>query len=498
MSLYLKIIYKFIFLAILLVVMSIVYTKFFYESDVQEHSKIINLVRDLPPNTDVIYIGESSNTTAGNNDLDQRPISDFIGDYYPSLTVSHITKPASHAGIYIGLLEQIPKDAPISTVIVTLNLRSFDAGWIYSELETALQKSLVLLQDYPPFVNRFLLSFKAYDIKTKKERENQVFDLWKRKLSFPYDFPYQNVREWDRAMAKKGIKDKNGKWNQDLTNLACHYIKNYAFQIDTLHNPRIKDFDAIVTLAKKRNWHLVFNLLAEDTEQASKLVGKDLLFLMEQNRKLLVDYYTRKGVLVVDNLYAVDNNQFIDQNWTTEHYAEKGRRIIAKNVAEDLQKFYPKEFEKIEETVFYQTDFFNNCEGNSIWLQMNTLSEKYAFSGKKSSPTGNGNDFSITLSYPLANLPDSLKNEVNIQLQALALSPQHQASIVFEALGEKSKPYWKSFSLKPFLKTTKKWEKVAISFSLPEEVKNAERIKIYVYNPAKGEVMIDDFGIMFY
>ncbi len=498
MSLYQKILYKFILLAVLLIVMSVVYTKFFYESDIQEHSEIINLVRDLPPKTDIVYIGESSNNTVGNDDIDQRAISDFINDYYPNLKVADITKAASHSGIYKVLVKYIPENSQISTLIVTLNLRSFDAVWIHSSLETALQKSLVLLQDYPPFVNRFLLSFKAYDIKTKEERKNQILDKWKEELSFPYAFPYKNIQEWNSAVAKRGIKDKNGKWNQDLTNLACHYIKNYAFQIDTLHNPRIKDFDAIVALAKKRNWNLVFNLLAENTEQASKLVGKDLLFLMEQNRKLLVDYYTRRGVLVVDNLYAVSNSQFIDKDWTTEHYFEKGRRTIAKNVAESLQTFYPKEFQKIEEFTSNQTQFFNNCEEKTMWLQMNTLSEKYAFSGKKSSPTGNGNDYSITLNYPFDKIPDSLKNHVDIQLQAFALSLRHQASIVIEASGENIKPYWKSFSLKPFLKTTKKWEKVMTSFSLPEEVKKADRIKIYVFNPGIGEVMIDDFGIEFH
>jgi hypothetical protein len=47
---------------------------------------------------------------------------------------------------------------------------------------------------------------------------------------------------------------------------------------------------------------------------------------------------------VVDNLEAVDDEQFIDQNWTTEHYAEKGRRIIAANVAKALKSWYPTQF----------------------------------------------------------------------------------------------------------------------------------------------------------
>ena len=53
-----------------------------------------------------------------------------------------------------------------------------------------------------------------------------------------------------KVPAKKGIKNSDGTINRQLTELACHYIKTYAFQIDTQRNPRIKDFDKIVCVAK--------------------------------------------------------------------------------------------------------------------------------------------------------------------------------------------------------------------------------------------------------
>lgn len=332
-------------LVLLLSGMNLLYKHVFFEKDLQKYSSIINLVRDVPPDAEIIYLGESSNNTAHRDDQDKRKISDFIADYYHGLAMYDLTKPAAHAGIFKVLLQQFPEKSEVETVIVTLTLRSFNAQWIHSPLETSLKKSLVLLKPYPPLFNRLLLSFKAYEIKTKEERERDFKKQWvEDKLHFPYEFPYEDVRQWNRWMAYKGISDEQGEIDRVQTELACHYIKAYGFQIDTLENPRIADFDAIVELARERGWKLVFNLMAENMEKAESLVGEDVCFLMNQNRELLKHYYGSKGVLVVDNLSSVEDQLFIDQNWTTEHYAERGRKTIAKGVAAALQTWYPDEY----------------------------------------------------------------------------------------------------------------------------------------------------------
>lgn len=330
---------------VLFLVMNLLYKQFFLEKDLQKYSSIINLVRDVPAEADIIYLGESSNNTAREDDLDKRKISDFIGDYYPGLALYDLTKPAGHAGVFKVLLQQMPEESEVETVIVTLTLRSFNAQWIHSPLETSLKKSLVLLLPYPPLINRFLLSFKAYEIKTKEERERDFKKQWvEDKLQFPYEFPHEDVRQWNRWMAYKGIRDEQGEIDRAQTELACHYIKAYGFQIDTLKNPRIGDFDAILEMARERGWKLVFNLMAENMEKAESLVGEDLIFLMNENRELLFNHYRSKGVMVVDNLSSVEDQLFIDQTWTTEHYAETGRKTIAKRVAGAMKIWYGDEY----------------------------------------------------------------------------------------------------------------------------------------------------------
>jgi len=490
-----KIILKVLLLIGLLIGMNVVYRLFFYEEDVQKHSDVINLVREVVEDErEVVYIGESSNISFRDDDVDKRSIGSFIGDYFPHLKVGSITKPASHAGIYYELLNQIPRDSKIKTIIVTLNLRSFNAEWIYSKLETPLQKSIVMLKKNPPLCNRFLLSFKGYDLKTDAERSLQVHYQWKTSiLEFPYSFPYNNVKDWDRAMAEAGVITKDGSYDEELTPLACHFIKTYAFQIDTLKNPRIKDFDRIVKLAKERNWNLVFNLMAENVEMADSLVGKELLFLMKQNRDLLVERYTQMGVVVVDNLCSVPDEQFIDRNWTTEHYAEKGRKTIAQNVAESLKTFYPNDYQEIQYSTEQQTHFFNDCDEDKPWGQWQTLTRGQSSSGKKSSKTGKGADYGVTFEYGIKNLPEALKT-VSVEMQIFQENWDHDALIIMEITGRGTF----TFPVKDLITEKNTWQKASCQFTWEEDFYNWDIVKVFLFNPTQTIIYCDDIRVDFY
>jgi hypothetical protein len=328
-----------VLLVIIIIGFSQVYKVFYHENDLQEYSPLINTIRGISSDCDVLYLAESSNFTAHSNDKDKRRINQMASDYFSDLVFCQIDQGALHAGNYKIILQNLTKHPNLRTVIVTMNLRSFGADWIHSELETALQKQMIFLEKYPPLINRIRLALRAYDIKTKEERRADVLNEWsKNTLRFSHEFPYKSVNEWDRARANGSFLNEDGSWNMELIELSCHFVKNYAFLIDTIKNPRIMDYDAIVKIAKENNWNLVFNILAENVEKAKELAEPELLQLMEQNRDILVSRYTKKGVMVVDNLDDVPDEQYIDRHWPTEHYAEEGRRAIAKNLADSLQK----------------------------------------------------------------------------------------------------------------------------------------------------------------
>ena len=345
-----KIALRLLLLVVIFLLVNFVYKNTLWKLDIDTYNaeSLIDLL-NAQDSADVIYMGESSNFTAYENDSCKKKISEFTADYFPTLVFKSVNKSAIHAGNYLALLKQVKNNRRLQTVVITLNLRSFDADWINSKLETSLQQTNVFIQTYPPIINRFLLSLNVYDKKTDEQRHKEFLTRLKHDtLKFRYDFKYKTTHEWDSAIANGTYKNEDGSWNMPKIQLACCYIKVYGFQIDTLTNPRIRDFDNIVKLCKKKNLHLVFNLLAENIQYADSLVGKDLVLLMQQNRDLLMSRYNEDGVLVADNLELVCGKDYIDQNWATEHYKQRGRISIAHNLSESLKQIYPKEYKAVK------------------------------------------------------------------------------------------------------------------------------------------------------
>ena len=316
------------------------YRLLFYQHDRHTYSAPLAQLVDTINATgaDILYLGESSNHTYGLDDTDTAWISEMVARHYPGLSVRDMTHDASHGEVYYLLLHNLSSDCPVSTVVVTLNLRSFGIGWIASPLETVLQKRIAMLCLRPALVNRAVLSFKAYDIKSTDERYRQMNDYWAL-----HPLPnHPSVPQWGDSVNAQSVATEGS--NDALGTMPGTFVRNYAFLIDTFDNPRISDFDRIVSLAQTRGWNLVFNLLAEDVEWADQLVGSDLTTLMRHNAGLLEERYSRMGVTVVNNFDCVPDSLFRDRDWTTEHYVQQGRQAIADNVATALRRFHEADY----------------------------------------------------------------------------------------------------------------------------------------------------------
>lgn len=490
-----KISLKFALILAFLLVANQVYRLFILEPDLQEHSDLINLVRELPDSATVVYLGESSNFTFGDYDLNTKRISDLTSEYYPGEVFGTISHGALHAGNYKVLIGQIPENKQVQTLIVTMNLRSFNTQWIESKLETSLAKSMVLLKEGPPLLKRAILSFKAYDIKTDSEREKIINKRWENNEIFLADRDHEiTVNQWTAEILS--LPDSIMPQPQRL--LGMHYIRTYAFEIDTLHNPRVKDFDRIVEIAKERGWNLVFNLMAENTEKAAELVGPDLVRIMRNNAMLLCSRYTEMGVIVVNNLEAVPDPSFLDRNWTTEHYDEKGRKIVAENLALSMQNIFPEEFTSVKYMdTLQRSTFFNDCEGSVRWFQMGTCSREQAYSGEYSSKINREDPFSIGFTRPVNMIPSNNLNRVVVDLFYFQAYESSDAQVVMEILGGDEKSVWINYHISDSKPPLGEWIQVNTSFNIPEVVHSHKLLKVYVWNPGKKPVFIDDLHIQF-
>jgi len=322
-------------LTIILVVSNKVYTVYFWHNDLDQEGEMLLELLDVQDSAEVLYFGESSNFSYNPvKDSLQDPISDFIAQHYPSTRFNTINSSAYHAGIYLPLIKQISSNS-VKTIIVTMNMRTFDQAAIHSDLESALQKKTALYEPRPPLANRFLMSLKYYDHRTVHDRGRLLWEEWTYDTlkSDSFEFPAPTIKRWCEITK---FPDSNGNEDMEKRQLADHYIKAYAFQIKE-SNPRVRDFDKIVEVAKDKNITVVFNLLAENTEYADSLLGPNLVSLMRENANYLVKRYSAPGVIVVNNLELVPGIDYTDQKWTTEHYGQLGRQIIALNVAKSLK-----------------------------------------------------------------------------------------------------------------------------------------------------------------
>lgn len=342
-----KVVIKFLFLLAILCALNVIYTFTFYRSDLEENCKEVLDIKKNQANSDIFYFGESSDMTYSESDSIKNSISEMCNLFFPRLKIKTVNKYGTHSGIYKQWLKQFDATKPFpKAVVVTLNLRSFGAGWINSDLEPSLQQSLVFTYPLPNLVNRFLISLQAFDNRTKVERNRDIKKEWAKKiLRLPYPFKYQTTAEWDESLGSIRYMNADGSRNFAKNELPCHYVKAYAFNIDA-DNPRVKDFDEIVGFCQTNNVQLYLNLMAENIHYADSLVGKELVFLMRENRDFLKQRYAVKNCKIIDNLEAVNENYFLEKNWTTEHYNYKGRLIIAQNLALALKEQFKHEYTK--------------------------------------------------------------------------------------------------------------------------------------------------------
>lgn len=307
-----------------------------YDSDIRTcNAGLLYRTDSLKRCSTALYFGESSNFTYADGDSSKLSIAELIAQQ-SGLKLAAISQGAIHASTFRALIQRLDESSTVNTVIVTMNLRSFGINWIESDLETNLSRAEILYSAWPPVVKKFLLTFKAYDDTPLFKRKELIRSHYKNdRFKLPHQ-AYTSVRDWDKELFNKGLPDAGGNKDQQKTEIACHFVKNYAFVIDE-DNPRIKDFDAIVALCKEKNLKLVFHVLPENHQRAAELCGPDLSGLMENNVRFLEKRYGKASVFI-DNYKLLPDSIFIDRSWPTEHYRFAGRRAVAKTIQSALGK----------------------------------------------------------------------------------------------------------------------------------------------------------------
>jgi hypothetical protein len=328
--------FKVLALAFTVSISAFVYKNIYWVPELKDQGPMLFNLLEFEWHNDVLYLGESSNYWIAPEDQDKRTISDMINDSLPGYRLSGMQVPAYHAGMFLPIVNMIDPASRVKHLVVTMNLRSFDKPWILSTQEGALMRAKCFYYKSNPIYNRMCAALGYYENPSAESQDKKMLEAFEfdtLKVDFPLQF--KTIKRW---CEQEKFPLPQGGEDFPKRELADHYIKAYAFQIDTNTNPRIKDFDAIVKVCKQKNIKLYFNLMAENIEWADSLVGKELVYFMRANRDLLLARYSNMGVVMVDNLELVPGECFGEKNWTTEHYNQFGRLIVARNVANSLKK----------------------------------------------------------------------------------------------------------------------------------------------------------------
>lgn len=325
-----------------------VYKLTLWSSDVQKYSRVRNRIDSAFAAGDVIYLGESSNTSFNPwTDTLNQSIGDFLQLYLgDNKKVEQITHEGYHPGLFLGMLNLAPDLSGSSTsgsasgkktIVLGVNMRTCGPTAMFSGNEASNQREALFYSNRPPLITRIFMGLHFYDNRNELERERLKVQWW-RTQELP--IKEKTVKIWNEALAK----NYDSALHPDIKHMAGAYIKEFGFILDE-QNQRFLDLQKIIHVCKQKNWNLVFHILPPNRYHAERLFGNKLLSIMDANYEFLKTQFEKWGVTVVDNYYLPEANQlnaenkgsyYTDQWYPTEHYNAVIRRAIAENIAKTM------------------------------------------------------------------------------------------------------------------------------------------------------------------
>jgi len=342
----------------ILVGFNVLYQKEFYSTDVQKYSRVKNRIDSSFQYGDIVYLGESSNTSFNPwTDTLKESISDFLQSYIPNRRIEAVTHESYHPGLFKQMLKLHPNNrGPFEfmamhrdqTIILGVNIRTCGPTAMFSGNEASNQQEALFYSKRPSLLTRLFLSLKYYDHRDALEMERLKFQWWRSvDISGKYlsnigqDYYISNkfntVKNWIDELAG----DQRPELPAQVKNMADAYVKEFAFLLDD-NNIRVQDLKEIVEQCKALNIRLIFHILPPNKQHANALFNHcELIQYIDYNYLFLKKRFTEWGVTVVDNYNLPEANEkvsrFTDQWYPTEHYDGTMRKAIAKSLVKAIE-----------------------------------------------------------------------------------------------------------------------------------------------------------------
>lgn len=274
---------------------------------------------------DVVYLGESSNTSFNPwTDTFGYSVSEFLQMYLPQNRVRGVSHDGYHVGLFSQMLGLMPEhwaDSGRKTVVITVNMRSFGPSAMFNGNEASNQQEAIFYSHRTALLNRVYVSLHHYDNRDAREMERaktQWFRTRDLRLGGGAErsdshrvsnhsegnhygqthkgpglesagevWYYHNTVKWWLRDLQRQFAPVSG--DADLARvmpMAEAYLKEFAFLLDE-ENPRVQALDAIVSKCKQEQVNVVFVLLMPNFDHAHRLFGAELTQLMDYNMDFL-------------------------------------------------------------------------------------------------------------------------------------------------------------------------------------------------------------------
>ena len=152
-------------------ILNLVYTETLYPLDIQKYSRVRNRIDSAFKEGDIIYLGESSNSSFNPwpDTLNQK-ISDYLDLYLSDRQVESITHEGYHPGLFKEMLNLLPDECENKLVVLGVNIRTCGPSAIYSSNEASNQREALFYSRRPALLTRTFMGLHYYDNRDAKER----------------------------------------------------------------------------------------------------------------------------------------------------------------------------------------------------------------------------------------------------------------------------------------------------------------------------------------
>jgi hypothetical protein len=131
-----------------------------------------------------------------------------------------------------------------------------------------------------------------------------------------------------------------------------------------------------------------------------------------------------------------------------------------------------------------------------FWSGPEPVVKGIAHSGVFSSKLDSSNIYSFGFKSDFATALKNTPNRVYVKLWVYSLQPNPDATVVAAISNNGKEKFWKNSALLGVRKVNE-WTQVRVIFDFPSDLDLKDVLSIFVWNPNKRELYIDDFDISF-